>query len=227
MGPILVAEALRKEYANGKNRTLAVDGISLSVRQGEKIAVTGPSGCGKTTLLNMLGLIIPPTQGSIQVNMKNATRLSDKERAAYRNKFFGYIVQEFALIESSTVFENIEIPLLYAQKKPGKSQRRMLIASLVEQMGLSVKMNEKVKNLSGGQRQRVAIARAIVNDPQIILADEPTGALDSDTSNEIFALLEQLVTRGKTLILVTHNLELAARCQRQVTLKDGQKLEDA
>ncbi len=221
MEPLLKAIELRKEYTHGNSKTLAVKNISLDINRGEKIAITGPSGCGKTTLLNMIGLIIRPTSGKIIINSEDIKSLSNKNQARYRNNMFGYIVQDFSLVENYTVFENIEIPLSYSPTRISKMMRKKLISEILEEVGLSIKMEEKVANLSGGQRQRVAIARAIVNDPQIILADEPTGSLDSKTSEGILELLSNLVLKGKTLILVTHDESLAQKCDRQIRIADG------
>ena len=221
MEPILEARGLDRIYLSGENRTRAVDGVSLSVYPGEKVAVTGPSGCGKTTLLSLLGLIVRPTLGEILIENRPIGQFSQKELSALRNRFFGYIVQDFALIEEASVYENIEVPLLYASPRLNRAQRRRKISQVLDSVGLSIKMNEKAKNLSGGQRQRVAIARAIVNDPRLILADEPTGALDSDTGREILALLDGLVRDGKALLLVTHDRVLADACDRQLRMRDG------
>ena len=221
MEPLLKAIELRKEYTHGNSKTLAVKNISLDINRGEKIAITGPSGCGKTTLLNMIGLIVRPTSGKIIINSEDIKSLSNKNQARYRNNMFGYIVQDFSLVEDYTVFENIEIPLLYSPTRISKMMRKKVISEILEQVGLSIKIDERVANLSGGQRQRVAIARAIVNDPQIILADEPTGSLDSKTSEGVLELLSNLVLKGKTLILVTHDENLAQKCDRQIRIIDG------
>lgn len=221
MDIILEANNLEKIYDTGNSLTHAVNKVSLMIEKGEKVAITGPSGCGKSTLLHMLGLIILPTYGHVIIQNQNSESLNHSQRAKFRNKFFGYVVQDFALIEENTVYENIEIPLLYREKKMKKSIRVSKVEDILHQVGLSVKINEKVKNLSGGQRQRVAIARAIINEPEIILADEPTGSLDSGVSQEMFSLLNSLVLGGKTLVMVTHNEELAKMCDRQIKMLDG------
>lgn len=221
MEAMIEAIELKKEYISGKNKTMAINNISLTINRGEMIAIIGPSGCGKTTLLNMLGLIVRPTSGKIIIDNRETETLSEKERAKYRNKMFGYVVQDFALVEDYTVFENIEIPLLYSSVKMSKAKRKKMIEDVLEQVGLSGKIREKAKNLSGGQRQRVAIARAIVNDPEIILADEPTGSLDSKTGKEIINLLMTLVAKGKTLVLVTHDDSIAQKCDKQIKMFDG------
>lgn len=221
MDTILRATRLKKEYIQGSNKILAVRDVSITLKKGEMTAITGPSGCGKTTLINMIGLLVKPSEGNIIIEKKHAETLSVKELAYYRNKMFGYVVQDFALVEDYTVYENIEIPLVYSSNKLSKAKRKEKIKMILGQVGLSIKIDEKVSNLSGGQRQRVAIARAIINDPQIILADEPTGSLDSATSSEIIFLLETLVDKGKTLLLVTHDDKVATRCQEQIKMRDG------
>ncbi len=221
MDTIIKLENLVKIYDNGRSKTHAVNGVSLDIQRGEKVAIIGPSGCGKSTLLNLIGLIIKPSEGHIIILDKNANELNENQKARYRNQLFGYVVQDFALVEESTVYENVEIPLLYAQKRIRKTIRKQKVEAVLQKVGLSIKINEKVKNLSGGQRQRVAIARAIVNDPEIILADEPTGSLDSEISKNMFSLLNNLVKEGKTLVMVTHNTDLAKSCDRQVLMLDG------
>jgi len=218
---VIEIRRLKKEYLAGENRIEAVRDISCCFEIGESVAITGVSGCGKTTLINMIGLVIQPTQGQVIINGVDSTNLTHKQRANYRNKIFGYVVQDFALVEDYTAFHNIEIPLLYSVEKMRKSERKRRILAGLEQVGLLEFATTKVRNLSGGQRQRVAIARAIINDPQIILADEPTGSLDSQNTEEVLHLLHSLVAQGKTLLLVTHDQELAQQCQRQIKMADG------
>ncbi|KAF0197939.1 MAG: putative ABC transport system ATP-binding protein [Bacillota bacterium] len=213
--------SLHKEYCSGKQVTHAVRGVSLEINKGESIAITGPSGCGKTTLLNMVGLIVSPTFGDLLIQGLNTKSFSNNKLSALRSKFFGYIVQDFALIEDYTALENAEIPLLYGPERLGRNERRKRVHEALSRVDLDSKMHEEVRNLSGGQRQRVAIARALVSDPQVILADEPTGSLDSQTGHEVFRLLMELVQEGRTLLLVTHNLDLAQHCERRVNMVDG------
>lgn len=200
---------------------MVLKGVYLEINEGEKIAIVGPSGSGKTTLLNIIGLLLPATEGEVYLAGKRASSLKEKERAKLRNKFFGYIFQEFLLVEEDTVFQNIEIPLLYSLTKKTKSEKRKMVEEVLEKVGLEVKINEKVRNLSGGERQRVAIARAIINDPEVILADEPTGSLDAENGEKIVDILESLVDKGKTLLIVTHNEAIAKRCDRIFRIKDG------
>lgn len=221
MESILKVENLSKTYFTGNSKTEALKNISFQLFEGEKMAIIGPSGCGKTTLLNIIGFILEPTSGDVYIENKKIEHLSDNLLSVYRNEFFGYVVQDFALIEEDTTYDNIELPLLYAKKKLSKRQRKEAVERVANKFGISPLLHQKVKNLSGGQRQRVAIARAVINNPKIILADEPTGALDSNTTNEVFEILSSLTQEGKTLILITHNHDLANRCDRQLVMKDG------
>lgn len=218
---LIKIENVKKEYISGKKKNLVLKGVNLEINEGEKIAIVGPSGSGKTTLLNIIGLLLPATEGEVYLAGKRASSLKEKERAKLRNKFFGYIFQEFLLVEEDTVFQNIEIPLLYSLTKKTKSEKRKMVEKVLEKVGLEVKINEKVRNLSGGERQRVAIARAIINDPEVILADEPTGSLDAENGEKIVDILESLVDKGKTLLIVTHNEAIAKRCDRIFRIKDG------
>lgn len=219
--PLISATSLRKEFAHGESLTIAVNDVSLSLNQGEKIAIMGPSGCGKTTLMNLLGLISRPTGGSLFLEQVDTVTISEKMRARYRNRFFGYVVQDFALVEHDTVFQNIETPLLYASPRVSARQRRHIVMNGIEQVDLVEKMHVRVRNLSGGQRQRVALARATINNPKVILADEPTGSLDSENGRMVMNLLSQYVSNGMSLILVTHDEALASKCDRKIHMIDG------
>lgn len=221
MEKLVSLRAASMEFGYESGKTQAVRGVSFDIHKGESLAITGSSGCGKTTLLNMLGLVLLPTSGSIDIEGNDVGALSGRKRAIYRNQYFGYVYQEFALVESYTVYQNIEIPLMYAKPRLSAKTRKDRIMAAIEAVDLAVKRNERVRNLSGGQRQRVAIARAMVNTPKIILADEPTGALDSDTGAAIMALLIQYVADGKTLVMVTHDKSLAEKCTRRFIMKDG------
>ncbi|MDP9750172.1 ABC transporter ATP-binding protein [Thermoanaerobacter pentosaceus] len=218
---LIKTENVKKEYMSGKKKNLVLKGVNLEINAGEKIAIVGPSGSGKTTLLNIIGLLLPATEGEVYLAGEKASTLKEKERAKLRNKFFGYVFQEFLLVEEDTVFQNIEIPLLYSLRKKTKSEKRKMVEEVLEKVGLEVKINEKVRNLSGGERQRVAIARAIINDPEVILADEPTGSLDAENGEKIIDIMESLVDKGKTLLIVTHNEAIAKRCDRIFRIKDG------
>ncbi|NLC43380.1 MAG: ABC transporter ATP-binding protein [Clostridiales bacterium] len=221
MQEIIKLEKVTKEYQNGSNKIIAVNNITVNFHKGESIAISGISGCGKSTLIHLIGLIKPPTLGNIYINKRAVTDLSNNERAYIRNGFYGYISQNYLLIDGYTVANNVEIPLIYAKKKLSQRQRTARVMEILAKVGLSDKAKTDVKNLSGGQQQRVAIARALVNQPDVILADEPTGALDSNTGKEIMDIILNLVKEGKTLIMVTHNTELASKCKTQLTMKDG------
>lgn len=221
MNQVIMASGLQKVYLSGENKTYAVRDISLNISNGESVAITGPSGCGKTTLINMIGLVIKPTQGKLLINSVDSADLSHKQRAEHRNRVFGYIVQDYALIEDFTAYHNVEIPLLYSRERIKRKEQKRRVLEALNQVGLAEKAFTKVKNLSGGERQRVAIARAIVNSPHIILADEPTGSLDSKNAEEVIQLLKKLVSEGKTLIMVTHDQVLAEQCSRQIRIVDG------
>lgn len=201
------------------NKEIALRGISLVIERGELLAITGPSGSGKSTILNIIGLIEKFDDGNYLLNHQDVRRVSGSKKAEMRNKTFGYVVQNFALLPEYSVYENIQIPLEYA-KCPHR-ERKEKIEHVLKQVGISELKHKLCSELSGGQQQRVSIARAIVNDPDIILADEPTGSLDQETGETIFSLLLELHALGKTVVIITHNEKLACRCQRVIAIEDG------
>ena len=213
-----------KHYSNGDTEIRALDGVDLLIEQGEFLSILGPSGSGKSTLMNMLGCLDKPTEGEYQLDGKNVAALSANDLAGIRNQKIGFVFQSFNLLEYASALDNVALPLVYSGIKA--KERRKRAAALLEQVGLGDRLDHKPNQLSGGQKQRVAIARALVNDPQIILADEPTGALDSKSGAEIEALFNQLHAEGRTLIIVTHDNSLAERTKRIVTIKDGKVLSD-
>lgn len=213
-----------KHYSNGDTEIRALDGVDLSIEKGEFLSILGPSGSGKSTLMNMLGCLDKPTEGEYQLDGKNVAALSANDLAGIRNQKIGFVFQSFNLLEYASALDNVALPLVYSGIKA--KERRKRAAALLEQVGLGDRLDHKPNQLSGGQKQRVAIARALVNDPQIILADEPTGALDSMSGAEIEALFNQLHAEGRTLIIVTHDNSLAERTKRIVTIKDGKVLSD-
>jgi putative ABC transport system ATP-binding protein len=219
-GPIVIdIENITKDYVMGEEIVRALRGVSLRIHTNEYIAVMGPSGSGKSTLMNMLGCLDTPSSGRYEFNGKNVAEMDDDELAAIRNREIGFVFQTFNLLPRSTSLRNVELPLIYAGMDPEAREERATQA--LTDVGLADRIHHKPNELSGGQRQRVAIARALVNKPSIILADEPTGNLDSKTGEEIMALLEDLYHRGNTIILVTHERDIAAHARRTVHLRDG------
>ena len=215
---IQLSEA-KKIYGTGEGTVHALSGISLNIQKGEFVAITGKSGCGKTTLLNIIGLLDNLTEGHYTLNGQDVRHLSDKAKARLRFQTFGYIFQSFNLLSSHTVAENVALPLGYAGVP--KQERLARAAEMLRKVGLLDKMKAYPNELSGGQQQRVAIARALINHPPIILADEPTGNLDSRSSAQIMDILAELADEGATLLLVTHDAGVARRAGRRVGMEDG------
>ena len=211
---------INKIYRTNEIETLALENVNLDVIKGEFVSIMGPSGCGKSTLLNIMGLLDAPSSGKIEINGTSVESMKDKELAAFRNKTLGFVFQSFHLINSLNVIDNVELPLLY--RKMAAKERTRLAKEVLERVGLSHRMRHMPTQLSGGQCQRVAIARAIVGNPEIILADEPTGNLDPKNSWEIMKLLEQINENGTTVLVVTHNREIVNAMQKRVvTMKKG------
>jgi putative ABC transport system ATP-binding protein len=220
LGPVVIdIEDITKDYVMGEEIVRALRGVSLQIRRNEYLAVMGPSGSGKSTLMNMLGCLDTPTSGRYEFNGRNVAEMDDDELAAIRNREIGFVFQTFNLLPRATSLRNVELPLIYAGMDRESREERATQA--LTDVGLGDRIQHKPNELSGGQRQRVAIARALVNDPSIILADEPTGNLDSKTGEEIMALLEDLYQRGHTIILVTHERDIAAHARRTIHLRDG------
>lgn len=216
---IIQIEKLRKVYQMGDQMVEALRNITLSIEKNEYVALMGPSGSGKSTLMNMLGCLDTPTSGSYALNGIDVSMMSDDELAQVRNKEIGFVFQTFNLIPRLSALENVALPLIYAGM--GKGQRLAKAEAVLQSVGLGDRMHHRPNELSGGQRQRVAVARALVNDPSIILADEPTGNLDSKTSVEIMGLFEQIHAQGNTVIIVTHEPDIALFAHRIVRIKDG------
>ena len=214
---MIVAESLVKTYMLGGVPIRALDGVSLSIADGELLAVMGPSGSGKSTLMNVLGCLDRPDSGRYLLGGEEVSRLSQNRLAEIRNRRIGFVFQTFNLLPRMTALENVELPLLYA----GRSDAREKAERALKMVGLADRMRHEPSQLSGGQRQRVAIARAIVVDPDIILADEPTGNLDSRTGDEILDLLKSLNAGGRTVVMVTHDPRVAAHCRRRIRMMDG------
>ncbi len=218
---LLELQNVSKSYKTNDYTVHAVRRVSLSIEKGETVAFVGPSGSGKSTLLNIAGLVILPDKGKVLLNGEDVTNLSDAKCCALRNQTFGYVVQDFALIEDETVYHNIRLPLLYNKSIP-RSEWKKRITEAAKALGIEDKLNRPVVKLSGGERQRVAIARSIVCGQPILLADEPTGSLDAENKALVMDLMLKLVKeRGMTLLVVTHDREVADRCRRVVKLAGG------
>ena len=218
---VIEVRDLTKVYVTDEVETHALTGINLSVARGEYVAIMGPSGCGKTTLMSILGLLDAPSSGSYQLADSPVEALDAAQRARFRNRNIGFIFQSFNLIGDLSVYENVELPLVY-RGGVSRTERARKVAEALSSVGMSHRMRHYPAQLSGGQQQRVAIARALVGDPQILLADEPTGNLDSANGEKVMGLLAQLNAQGATLVMVTHEPRYAARAKRIVRLFDGQ-----
>lgn len=222
--PLIHLEHLMKTYQIGGEAVKALDDISFTLHEGEFVAIIGPSGSGKSTLMNMLGCLDSPTSGSYLLDGKEVSSLKDDQLAAIRNEKIGFIFQGFNLLTKLTAFENVELPLIY-RGVPARERRDMVIRSLTK-VGLESRIHHRPTELSGGQQQRVAIARALAGEPPILLADEPTGALDSSTGKEILSMMQQLNAQGHTIILITHDLFIAEQAKRILRIQDGRLIED-
>ena len=224
MTTMIKLTGINKIYRTNEIETQALENVNLEVQKGEYLSIMGPSGCGKSTLLNIMGLLDSPTSGTIEINGTNTINMGDKELAAFRNKTLGFVFQSFHLINSLNVIDNVELPLLY--RKMSSSERTALAKQVLERVGLSHRMKHMPTQLSGGQCQRVAIARAIVGNPDIILADEPTGNLDSKMGAEVMELLHKLNKEdGRTIVMVTHNEAQAKQTDRTIRFFDGRQVE--
>ena len=216
---VIVTRGLKREYDMGGEIVRALRGVELAVKRNEYVAIMGPSGSGKSTLMNLIGCLDSPNAGEYWLNGKKASEMNDNELARVRNKEIGFVFQTFNLLSRATALHNVELPLVYGGIRSEERKRRAKEA--LEKVGLGNRMDHRPNELSGGQRQRVAIARALVNDPSILLADEPTGNLDSSTSAEIMRVFEALANEGQTVIMVTHEPDIAAHARRVVILRDG------
>ncbi len=215
---------VRKVYDMGAEQVRALNGVDLAIERGEYVAIMGPSGSGKSTLMNLLGCLDTPSSGSYVLNGTAVEKLSDHELAAIRNKEIGFVFQTFNLLARTDALQNVELPLVYSGMP--RRERRERAAKALERVGLADRASHQPNELSGGQRQRVAIARALVNEPSILLADEPTGNLDSATSEDIMKLFAALHGQGNTVILVTHEQDIAAHAERRILLRDGKVVAD-
>ncbi len=219
MPAVIELKDITRHFKIGEVEVQALRGVNLVINKGEYVALMGPSGSGKSTLMNILGCLDTPTSGNYVLNNNNVSNLSDNELAEIRNKEIGFVFQTFNLLARSTALDNVALPLVYAGRS--KKDRTQRAKDVLGSVGLSDRMTHKPNELSGGQRQRVAIARALVNDPSIILADEPTGNLDTKTSYEIMELMEEIHQKGNTVVIVTHEEDIARRAKRIVRMRDG------
>lgn len=222
--PVIAISGLTKTYKMGETAVHALRGISLTIKEGEYVAIIGASGSGKSTLMNMIGLLDKPTNGTYSIRGVETSKLSQNRMADLRNQEIGFVFQRFNLLARTNARRQVELPLFYAGVAAGKASKMAIDA--LTRVGLGDRTHHRPDELSGGQQQRVAIARALVNRPSILLADEPTGALDSKTGEEVLELFQELHQQGMTLIVVTHDLDIAQRAQRIVTIRDGQILSD-
>ena len=219
MKPLIKITNIKRDFVLGNEIVYVLKGIDLEINKGEYLALMGPSGSGKSTLMNLLGCLDTPTSGNYILNGKDVSQMSDNELAEIRNKEIGFVFQTFNLLPRTTALDNVALPMIYAGYS--KSERRARATKVLKEVNLGDRMSFQPNQLSGGQRQRVAIARALVNKPSIILADEPTGNLDSKTSEEIMKLLKEIHDKGNTIIVVTHEEEIAAHANRIIRLRDG------
>jgi putative ABC transport system ATP-binding protein len=216
---VIVTRNLKREYVMGDEIVRALRGLDVTIRKNEFVAIMGPSGSGKSTLMNMIGCLDTPTEGEYWLNGHRVSELNDNQLARIRNREIGFVFQTFNLLPRASALHNVELPLVYAGM--GGKERKAMAVDALTRVGLADRMGHKPNELSGGQRQRVAIARALVNKPSILLADEPTGNLDSTTGQEIMSLFENLHTEGQTIVLVTHEHDIAEHAHRQVHILDG------
>ena len=224
MAQLIELKNVAKTYLMGEDVVRALDGVSIKIKQGEFVAIVGPSGSGKSTLMHILGLLDTVTHGKVFLNGKDISSLTEEERSALRGKHIGFVFQSFNLLARTTALDNVEMPLIYSGVKA--SQRIEKAKEALGSVGLTARLSHLPSQLSGGQQQRVAIARALVGGPDLILADEPTGNLDSKSGKEILELLSRLNEKGHTIILVTHDKEIASHARRKIELMDGKVVKD-
>ena len=224
--PLVDMQKIFKIYASGENEVRALDGVDLAIEAGEFVAVMGPSGSGKSTLMNILGCLDRPTNGIYRLDGVDVSEMSANQRAELRNSRLGFVYQNFNLLSRTTALENVELPLIYGQAPMSVRERRDRAREIIHRVGLDGREKHTPAQLSGGQQQRVAIARALITDPPVILADEPTGNLDTRTSQDVMEIFERLNDEGKTVIIITHEHDIAEFAKRTVAFRDGRIVQD-
>ena len=223
MKSVITLEDIHKHYRMGDNLIRALNGVSLTIHEGDMVSIVGPSGSGKSTLMNMIGCLDRPSSGQVLIEGRDTSFMSDRELSTIRNQSIGFVFQQFNLLPRLSILENVAMPLIYAGVNARKRIQRAKIE--LEKVGLADRMKHRPTELSGGQKQRAAIARALVTDPSFVLADEPTGALDTATGDMILELFADIHREGRTILLVTHDPEVSARCSRVIRIRDGKKEE--
>ena len=222
--PVIELDEIRKTYRSGVIEFEALRGVDVTIREGEYVAVVGPSGSGKSTLMNLLGCLDTPTSGAYRLAGEDVSTMSETQLAEVRNRRIGFVFQQFHLLASKSAWRNVELPLVYAGVP--RAERRERARAALTRVGLGERLDIRPGELSGGQQQRVAVARALVTEPSLILADEPTGNLDSSSSADVMGLLDELHDAGRTIVLITHDLQVAERAQRNLVIRDGQITDD-
>lgn len=225
MSALIALRDVRKVYATGAGEVAALDGVSLDIASGEYVAIVGPSGSGKSTLMNLLGCLDVPTEGSYRLAEEDVSTLDEARLADVRNRLIGFVFQQFNLLPSLAAWRNVELPLVYAGVD--RDERRERSVAALDRVGLGDRAEHRPGELSGGQQQRVAVARALVTEPAMVLADEPTGNLDSRSTADVLALFDELSDLGRTIVLITHEREVAERARRQVVVRDGRVVDES
>ena len=224
MATVVEMKNVAKVFGEGSSKVKALDGVDLTINQGEFVAIVGPSGSGKSTMMNLIGCLDRPTSGKVKIAGEDLSKLNDKKLTSLRNLAIGFVFQSFFLLPKTDALDNVATPLFYRGISSKEARKKAM--QMLTKLGLGDRHSHQSTELSGGQQQRVAIARALVTEPSLILADEPTGALDSNTGKQVMELFQQLNKEGKTIVLITHDLDIAAKAKRRITLKDGKVISD-
>ena len=224
MTTVVEMKNVAKYFGEGSSKVKALDGVDLTINEGEFVAIVGPSGSGKSTMMNLIGCLDRPTSGKVKIAGEDLSKLNDKKLTSLRNLAIGFVFQSFFLLPKTDALDNVATPLFYRGVSSKEARKKAM--QMLSKLGLADRHSHQSTELSGGQQQRVAIARALVTEPSLILADEPTGALDSNTGKQVMDLFQELNKEGKTIVLITHDLDIAAKARRRITLKDGKVVSD-